>query len=406
LKYTLLAIIFILYFIVVYIWFRDRTGRFAIALANHGKSLYQRLYAMFFKISEINVRRILISSILLGGLTGFFLPGTLSEFESRLTIGKALKLNKAGNYSEAVASLVKLRASESPIVHNEMGVAYLAMRNYDSAIREFKTAIRLLPNYSKPHLNLARAYSLRGKEIEASLEMTRAKETAKYPISDQAVFGLSGGLWDNISLRLFLAAILAFLGYKLPDWIIRILRAHRMKKFDDQLPDGLIMASNGLRAGLSLLQTLEIVNRESPAPLSEEFGEVLDKHRIGSDLDDALQSLYERMPTKDANIFVNSILILRETGGNLTEIFDTLAETMQERKRVLDKIKTMTAEGVMQTYMLAALPLVLALILDQMNPEIFNLLYTTPVGWMFIVLMALMEGIGIFWMLKIVKVKV
>ena len=112
------------------------------------------------------------------------------------------------------------------------------------------------------------------------------------------------------------------------------------------------------------------------------------------------------MPTKDANIIVNSILILRETGGNLTEIFDTLSETMQERKRVLDKIKTMTAEGVMQTYMLAALPLVLALILDQMNPEIFSLLYTTPVGWMFIVLMALMEGIGIFWMLKIVKVKV
>ncbi|MDM8555203.1 type II secretion system F family protein [Desulfococcaceae bacterium HSG7] len=405
-KYALILGIFTIFYLLGYALLKERTGSVAVAMAKYGKNLYDRLYAMFFKISEVNVRRIVLFSILLGGVIGFFLPGKLSEFESRLAITQSLKLNKAGNYEEAVAGLVKLRAPDSPIVHNELGVAYLGMRNYDSAVREFKTAIRLLPNYSKPHLNLARAYNFQRKEIEASLEFTRAQETAKYPVSDQLVFGIRAGLWDNIALRLFLAALMAFLGYKLPDWVIMFLRSRRMKKFDAQLPDGLIMASNGLRAGLSLLQTLEIVSRESPVPLGEEFGEVLDQNRLGSDLDEALLGLYKRMPTKDANIFVNSVLILRETGGNLTEIFDTLAETMQERKRVLDKIKTMTAQGVMQTYMLAGLPIVLALILDQMNPEVISLLYTTPVGWMCIILMALMEGVGVFWMLKIVKIKV
>lgn len=402
----LVTVIFILIFFIVYICFRDRTGSIALAIDKHAKSLYDRLYAMFFKIKETNVRRLVIIGILLGGIIGFLLPGKLSEFESRFAIAKALKLNKAGEYEEALAALVKLRSLDSPIIHNELGVAYLGMRNYESAVREFNTAIRLLPNYSKPHLNLARAYNLQHKEVEASLAMTRAMETAKYPVSEQAVYGLSGGLWDHMSLRLLLMGLLAFLGYKIPDWIIKLIRWRRMRKFDDQLPDGLIMASNSLRAGLSLLQALEIVSRESPAPLGQEFGEVLDKHRVGSDMNAALESLYARMPTKDANIFVNAVLILRETGGNLTEIFDTLSETMQERKRVQDKIKTMTAEGVMQTYMLAGLPIVLALILDQMNPEIFSLLYTTTIGWMFIILMALMEGVGLFWMLKIVKVKV
>ncbi len=405
-KYALILMIFALIYLISYLLLKERTGSIALAIDKYAKSLYDRLYAMFFKIKEINVRRIVVVGILLGGIMGFLLPGKLSEFESRFAIAKALKLNKAGNYEEALAALVKLRGSDSPIIHNELGVAYLGMRNYESAVSEFNIAIRLLPNYSKPHLNLARAYNLQHKKVEASLEMTRAKETAKYSVSEEEVYGLRGGLWDHLPLRILLMIVMAFMGYKLPDWIIHLIKWRRMKKFDDQLPDGLVMASNSLRAGLSLLQALEIVSRESPAPLGQEFGEILDNHRLGSDMNTAIESLYKRMPTRAANIFVNSVLILRETGGNLTEIFDTLAETMQERKRVLDKIKTMTAQGVMQTYMLAGLPFVLALILDQMNPEIFSLLYTTPVGWLFIILMAIMEVLGVLWMLKIVKIKV
>jgi tight adherence protein B len=188
--------------------------------------------------------------------------------------------------------------------------------------------------------------------------------------------------------------------------IINFFRRRRINKFDDQLADGLVMASNGLRAGFSMLQAFDVVSKEARPPLSQEFELLLKEHRLGYELDEALRHLYERMPTTDTRIFVNSILILRETGGNLTEIFDTISETIQERKRVQKKIKTMTAEGKTQAVILAILPIALGFILGMMTPEVFSLMYTTFLGWILIILMALMEGAGFFWMLKIARVKI
>ena len=145
---------------------------------------------------------------------------------------------------------------------------------------------------------------------------------------------------------------------------------------------------------------------EAKAPLSQEFEIVLNEHRLGSSLGDALMHLAERIPGNDTRIMVNATLILLESGGNLPERFDNLATTIQERKRIQQKIKTMTAEGETQAWILAALPLFLGLFLNYLNHDVFRLMYTTPLGWVMMLLIVLMEGVGLYLMLKLVKVKI
>jgi tight adherence protein B len=179
-----------------------------------------------------------------------------------------------------------------------------------------------------------------------------------------------------------------------------------MERFDQLLPDGLLMISNALRAGLSFPQALEIVAKEAPKPLNQEFAMILKEHRLGLTVDDAMANLTRRITTTDTKIVVTAVMILRETGGNLAEIFDNMAQTMRERKKVKQKIKAMTAEGVSQSYMLAALPFVLGWFLNKFNTEVFSLLYTTFLGWVMIIFMILWGGSGVYMMRKIVQVKV
>ena len=361
---------------------------------------------MFYQLSEKNARRIVVILMFAAGTLGFFLPGKFSEMDKRSSIERAIELNDKGDYKGAAIMLEDLKGIDSPIVHNELGFAYLQMGQYDWAEKEFKRAIEIVPQYSTAHFNLAAVYSHTERGSDASFEFSRAKETSRYAVSEKKIYGLSGDIWDNIVLRLLLSLLLAYLGYRIPWAVIKFLKRRRIKKYGNQLADGLIMVSNGLRAGFSLLQALELVSKEARPPLSQEFDLMLKEHRLGYDLDEALRRLYERMPTMDTKIFVNSILILRETGGNLTEIFDAIAETIQERKRVQDKIKTMTAEGETQTLILAILPIALAFVLDRLDPDFFSLMFTTFLGWVIITLMAFMEGIGVYWMLKIVRVKI
>jgi len=391
---------------VLYIFFRVRTGVFTKRFHEYVESTRSILESMFYQLSEKSLRRVLFIIMLGAGIAGFLLPGKVSQIEKLPSIQRAIELNKNGNYKKAVLTLEELKGLDSPLVHNELGVAYMGMDNYDQAKKELKRAVKILPEYSKAHFNLAMVYSRLGKNVDASFELSRAKESSKYTILQEDLYGLSGSIWDTIFLRLLLGGIFAYCGYRVPRLIINFFRRRRINRFDDQLADGLIMGSNGLRAGFSMLQAFDMISKEARPPLSQEFGLLLKEHRLGYELDEALRHLSERMPTTDTRIFVNSILILRETGGNLTEIFDTISETIQERKRVQKKIKTMTAEGETQAVILSILPIALGFILGILTPEVFSLMYTTFLGWMLIILMLFMEVAGLFWMLKIARVKI
>jgi len=195
-------------------------------------------------------------------------------------------------------------------------------------------------------------------------------------------------------------------GYRMPRFVIQWMWKRRIEKFSEQLIDALTFMSNGLRSGLSLVQSMDMVKEELYNPMSQEFALVLSQQRLGVPLEDALLSLEERIDTDDVQIMVTSINILRQSGGNLTETFDTIAYTIRERMKVEGKIKSMTAQGISQGVIIVVMPFVLASILYLMDPVLISRLWTTWVGLVMVMLMLLLQTLGALMIRKIVRIEV
>lgn len=209
-----------------------------------------------------------------------------------------------------------------------------------------------------------------------------------------------------LSRSLLVAALVAIIGSGVPVLAVREMHRRRRAKFGGQLVDALNLVANSLRAGLSLPQSLEILSREMPAPISEEFAIVLKEYQMGVPLNDALERLAQRMHNPNLDIVVTSVNILRETGGRLTETFDTIAHTIRERDKVQLKIGTYTAQGRMQAYIISGMPVVLGLLFHVIDPAYIRPLYTTPLGWFLLVVMVLLQVTGLTVIMKAVRIDI
>lgn len=405
LQIPLIAVFFLFFFGGTFLWLKGRDSG-DLSGDTYTQKIQAQLADMFYTVSEADVFRTVMALTVIFAVLGFFAPGKISQIDQKLNIDNGVSLNREGNHFQAALILEEISGMDSPLVYNELGVAYLGTGHLEKAETALKKAVKILPHYGKAHQNLAILYTLTGRTMEAAFEEARAREADNFSISTRRLYNLSDSLTDGIGLRVIIAAVLGLFAYNLPRLILSFLRRRRHKKFEEQLADGLVMISNGLRAGLSLPQALEMVVQEGTPPLSQEFEMVLRQQRLGASLKDALGHLADRMPGTDTRLMVNATLLLVESGGNLPERFETLAKTMQDRKRLQLKIKTMTAEGETQAWILAALPIVIGLILNAMNKEVFSLMYTTPLGWMILILIGIMEVAGLFLMLKVVRVKI
>lgn len=216
--------------------------------------------------------------------------------------------------------------------------------------------------------------------------------------------------WLSWTLAWYANLVVALLGGAAGWFLPRLALAHlyrkRVKHFEDQLLDGLQMVSNCLRSGLSLQQGLDLVVKEMAPPINQEFGLVMSEHAMGTRLEDCLQRLADRVPSEDLKIVVNAILILRETGANLSEIFDTIVYTVAERRKVEGKIAALTADGVMQGIILCAMPFVLGLVLYLMNPGYMMPLLVTWPGWVLMGIALVMITAGALMIRAIVSIEV
>lgn len=212
--------------------------------------------------------------------------------------------------------------------------------------------------------------------------------------------------WGWNFARLLLLPGFGFMGYQIPRLTVRILWARRIDTFDDQLLDALTLMSNALKSGLSFIQSMDIVVREMEAPINQEFGLIMNQIQLGTNINDALVQLDTRMGTEDVRIVVTAIMILRETGGNLSDTFDTIAFTIRERKKVKGKIAALTTQGIMQGIIIFAMPFVLGFILFNMNPEGVALMWTTPIGIILLGFMALLQVVGGLIMKSMVTIRV
>ena len=214
-------------------------------------------------------------------------------------------------------------------------------------------------------------------------------------------FGILG-MWG---LGAFVGLLLGFIGFKAPKPIVDYLVNKRITAYQDQMVDGLTLLSNGLRAGLSVPQALGMVVDEMPPPISQEFGVILQQNRVGVTLEECFENLAARVPTQDNDMFVSSVNILRETGGNLAEVFDTIVSVIRERIRLKQKIDTATAQGKFQGLTIAAMPFVILAIFSANDPTLLPKMFSSPIGIALFIVACILDGIGTFFILKIVKIK-
>jgi tight adherence protein B len=214
------------------------------------------------------------------------------------------------------------------------------------------------------------------------------------------------GIFGSWIVGSILGIAFAFAGFKAPRIIVDFLIEKRIKAYSSQMVDALQLLANGIRAGLSVPQSLGMIVDEMPAPISQEFNTVLQQNRIGVPLEECFENLAKRVPTEDNDMFVSSINILRETGGNLAETFDTIVEVIRERVRLQQKIDTFTASGMFQGMVIGAMPYALGFIYFLQDPASMTPLFTSIIGLIMLFFAVLLDLAGIFVIMKIVKIKV
>ena len=221
-----------------------------------------------------------------------------------------------------------------------------------------------------------------------------------------AVTVLSLGFLGYWIIGAILGAILAFVGFKAPKIIIDFLVEKRIKAYSHQMVDALQLLSNGIRAGLSVPQSIGMIVDEMPAPISQEFNVLLQQNRIGMPLEECFENLGKRVPLEDNDMFVSSMNILRETGGNLAETFDTIVDVIRERVRLQQKVDTYTAQGMLQGMTIGAMPYLLGMVYYLQDPDSMTPLFTTPLGFIMLIVAVGFDLLGIYVIMKIVKIKI
>lgn len=196
------------------------------------------------------------------------------------------------------------------------------------------------------------------------------------------------------------------LGLVLPSFILKNMQSRRRAKFQSQLVDSLMLLSGSLKAGMSLSQALEVLVEEMPAPISDEFNLVVKENKMGVDLEECLAHLRKRMPVNDLDLIAIAIGIARETGGNLTEIFENLVFTIREKKKLEDRVRVLTVQGRLQGYIMMVLPIGFAVFIYFVNPHNFEILLQDKLGQMLLTWAIISEAIGIILIKKLSRIEV
>jgi tight adherence protein B len=216
------------------------------------------------------------------------------------------------------------------------------------------------------------------------------------------------------ALRAPLALIIgAFIGFMLPRFWLARRKSGRLGAFNKQLPDTITLLANGLRAGSSFLQAVELVVRESRAPMSTEFNRVIREVNLGLPFEQAMENMVRRVRSEDLELMATAINIQHNVGGNLAEILDSIAYTIRERIRIKGEIRTLTAQQRLSGYVVGFLPIGLAGFLFvaapnfmapmfQKPPEAFGL----PLGVVILLVGGIMMFIGFLFIRKIVDIEV
>ena len=213
-----------------------------------------------------------------------------------------------------------------------------------------------------------------------------------------AMVGLTVGQWMAGGLFGLVGLVL---GLPVPILVLRQRQKMRKNRFTQQLPEALDLLINALKAGYSLQAAIEFAGRETAAPLGVELVRFHDESRLGIDVRTALVALQERVGTEDVRMFVTSLLLQRETGGNLTELLGNIASLVRQRLAFQGQVETLTAEPKLSAYILTALPFLVAGAISIMSPGYMKPLFETALGHQIIAYCLVSMAVGFFIMMRI-----
>lgn len=202
-------------------------------------------------------------------------------------------------------------------------------------------------------------------------------------------------------------ALLAFfVGWYIPKSVVSNKKKERIKAFDNQLNDGITIISNSLKAGYSFLQAVAVVSEEMPDPFAKEFKKLLKEMSLGISDEEAFKNLTSRMDSEDLKLIINAIVIQKDIGGNLSEVLDNIGETIRERLKIKNELKTLTAQGKLSGIIVAGLPVFLGLVIFLLNKEYVSVLFTTNIGLFLVFSAIISEVLGFMMIRKIVDIKI
>ncbi len=191
-----------------------------------------------------------------------------------------------------------------------------------------------------------------------------------------------------------------------PRYVLRYIAQRRLRLFEQQLPDALLMITGALRAGASLPVALDSVASEGKEPISQEFELMLREMRLGLDMGVALERLEKRVPLTDLALVTAGMALSREVGANLAETLESISKTIRAKLQMEGKIRSLTAQGKMQGWVMSALPILLVLVLNVMEPEAMAPLFNAWYGWVTLAVMAVAIAIGSHFIRRITNIDV
>ncbi|MDW7675481.1 MAG: type II secretion system F family protein [Bacillota bacterium] len=209
-----------------------------------------------------------------------------------------------------------------------------------------------------------------------------------------------------ITKSVIIAVLFIFLGFIIPNTMLKSAQAKRLAQLNNQMGDTLVMMANSLRAGFSFFQAMDLISKEMPAPISQEFNRVLREMNLGTPTEEAIEKMGQRVKSEDMDMAITAVLIQRQVGGNLAEVLDKISHTIRERVRIKGEVKTLTAQGRISGVVIGLLPVALLAVLLIINQSYAMMLFTHPIGLILLIGGAFSEIMGILLIQKIVNIKI
>ncbi|WP_458527125.1 type II secretion system F family protein [Onishia taeanensis] len=272
------------------------------------------------------------------------------------------------------------------------GQISLVRRKYLRDLSPLERALEALPGME----HIERLVEQAGKE-------TPAYRIVLFSVCLGGMVGVAGAYLLPIPA---MGVLIGLLVASIPFLRLRLARARRLAKFEEQLPDALVIMARALRAGHPFSDAMHLVAEEMAQPLAGEFRTTFMEINYGGEVRTAMQGLLERVESVTVMVFVTSVLIQKETGGNLAELLDGLAKVIRERFRFHRNVRTLSAQGRMAAWILSLLPFGLAGVLSITSPDFISMLTENTTGRQLVLIAFVLIVIGILWMRKVVRIDV